>query len=318
MEEQIDTLNAETAELGDQIVALEDQISDKQEEIDANMELLKDRLCALYVAGDASTLEIILNSENLIDFCGKTEFIKAVTKHDAGAPESPFRRYGGYFLGEGRKLRDTKAQVLQNKKELDDKSLELSDLYEEGQAVMEELNADKTDARSALLRWRVTFPRQRLAIDAWFEDYYAQQPAENGGTSDDNGSGDSGSGNSGGSSGGGDPAGSECLPGRYQALLGSLPIGGDGRNHQAIDIAGSGIYGQPIVAAASRYGILCGVRRLGRRLWNLADYRPWEWLFYGLCPLQRPCGRLGRVGFPGTDYRLCGKHRGFHRPASAF
>ena len=71
LEEQIDTLNAETAELDDQIVALEDQISDKQEEIDANMELLKDRLCALYVAGDASTLEIILNSENLIDFAEK-------------------------------------------------------------------------------------------------------------------------------------------------------------------------------------------------------------------------------------------------------
>ena len=144
-----------------------------------------------------------------------------------------------------------KAQVLQNKKELDDKSLELSDLYEEGQAVMEELNADKTDVEERASALEGDLSEAEAAIDAWFEDYYAQQPAENGGTSDDNGSGDSGSGNSGGSSGGGDPAGSECLPGRYQALLGSLPIGGDGRNHQAIDIAGSGIYGQPIVAAAS-------------------------------------------------------------------
>lgn len=250
LEEQIDTLNAETAELDDQIVALEDQISDKQEEIDANMELLKDRLCALYVAGDASTLEIILNSENLIDFAEKTEFIKAVTEHDAELLNRLSEDMED-ISSEKEEIEGYKAQVLQNKKELDDKSLELSDLYEEGQAVMEELNADKTDVEERASALEGDLSEAEAAIDAWFEDYYAQQPSENGGTSDDNGSGDSGSGNSGGSSGGGDPAGSGMFTWPVPGFTWLSSYWGDGRNHQAIDIAGSGIYGQPIVAAAS-------------------------------------------------------------------
>ena len=253
LEGQIDTLNQETQELDDQILALEGQISEKQKKIDADMETLKARLRALYIAGDASTLEIILNCENLIDFAEKTEFIKAITEHDSKLMSELSEDIAG-ISSEKDKIQSYKDQVLEDKKDLDAKREELSGLYEEAQSVMDSLNQDKSDAENRSSELEGDLSEAESAIDAWYEDYYAQQntPDNNStgsGDSGDNG-GSSGNGSGGGSNGGGvSGTGMFIWPVPGYTWLSSY--WGDGRNHQAIDIAGSGIYGAPIVAADS-------------------------------------------------------------------
>ena len=249
LESQIDTLNLETQELDGQILDLESQISEKQKKIDANMELLKERLRALYIAGDASTLEIILNSENLIDFAEKTEFIKAITEHDAELMNSLSEDIAG-ISSEKETIQQYKDQVLENKKDLDEKSLELSGLYEEGQAVMESLNQDKSDAEARSSELEGDLSDAEDAIDAWYADYYAQQAQQNDTNDEDSDDGGSGGSSDGGSDGGGDTTGSGMFAWPVPGFTWLSSYWGDGRNHQAIDIAGGGIYGAQIVAAA--------------------------------------------------------------------
>lgn len=74
-QEQIDTLNAE-------ILQKEQEISDKEAEIKADFQRLKQRVYALYLTGEASNLEIILNAKNIMDLADKAEILRAISKHD--------------------------------------------------------------------------------------------------------------------------------------------------------------------------------------------------------------------------------------------
>ena len=82
MQDQIDTLNAQVDLLNDEITEKEEAIADKQAQIDDDMEQLKTRLKALYMAGDASTLAILLHADNIEDLARKSEVIKSITRHD--------------------------------------------------------------------------------------------------------------------------------------------------------------------------------------------------------------------------------------------
>ena len=70
LDEQMENLQSQIAVLNEQIDTLDQnitektaQIADKQADIDFNYEQLKERLCALYKTGEASNLQILLNSE---------------------------------------------------------------------------------------------------------------------------------------------------------------------------------------------------------------------------------------------------------------
>ena len=82
VQSQLDVLRRQIDDLNGQITGMEDKIAGKQAAIDESMDLLKERVRALYVTGDASTIAVILNSRNLMDLTEKTQFLKAVTRHD--------------------------------------------------------------------------------------------------------------------------------------------------------------------------------------------------------------------------------------------
>lgn len=231
MEQQIDTLNLQIQALDSEILKVEEKISGKQESIDANLEKLKDRLYALYVAGEASTLEIILSSENLIDFAQKTELLKAITEHDMSLIQA-LQEETNEIASEKQQIEDYKKQVADNKKNLDKKSLELSTLVEETRKAMEELNTEKSglDAISDELEGHLE--ETDAEIDAWYEDYYASQNSGSVATPS-----------------GGSYVGTGTFTWPMPGFTWLSSYWGDGRNHKGIDIAGAGIYGQPIVAA---------------------------------------------------------------------
>jgi len=75
IEERISVLDA-------QIVEKQAAIEDKQAEIDANFEQLGQRLNAIYLAGETTTLEILLHSSNATELMDNMEVVQSITEHD--------------------------------------------------------------------------------------------------------------------------------------------------------------------------------------------------------------------------------------------
>ncbi len=81
-EKQIDVITAQLGSLSEQIAATEEAISDKQAMLEETYELLKMRIRAMYMAGNGSTLEFLLTSEDFSTLLTRTELLVRVAQHD--------------------------------------------------------------------------------------------------------------------------------------------------------------------------------------------------------------------------------------------
>lgn len=252
MQDQIDTLNAQVDLLNDEIKEKEEAIADKQAQIDEDMEQLKTRLKALYMAGDASTLAILLHAENIEDLARKSEVIKSITRHDTELIESLNQELKD-IADEKAQIEADKKQVTDNKNDLEEQRQELADLEEEAQATLEEIQGKRSDAEQKASELEAEMSEADAAIDQWYADYYASQNSSSGSSS---GSGSSSSSSSSSSSGGNQSySGSMTWP--VPGYSGCI-YQGFGSGHKGYDISGGGIYGAPIVAASSGTVIFAG------------------------------------------------------------
>ena len=88
LEQQIDSKNNLIKQLDADILVKQNQIAAKQKEIDADFQKLKQRVYALYLTGEASNLEIVLNATNIMDLADKTQILKVISEHDTGLMNS--------------------------------------------------------------------------------------------------------------------------------------------------------------------------------------------------------------------------------------
>lgn len=229
VQSQLDLLRKQIGELDLEIAAAEDKIAEKQTEIDRNMDLLKERIKALYVTGDASTLALILNSTDLMDFTEKSQFLRAVTRHDQELIDKLTSQLQE-IDGELSSLNANKSELSQDKKELDSKGAELTLLYEKAQQLVEEAENEELNALINSEILGAQMEENEEAIAQLEEEIRRQQIS------------------GGWSAGGSGYVGSGSfiwpMPG-YTYLTCYFGEGG----HRGIDIAGGDIYGKPIVAA---------------------------------------------------------------------
>lgn len=240
LQSQIDGLNTQINDLDTSISEKNAAIAEKQENIDRDVETLKERLCAIYMMGDASTLEIILQSESVIDMAQKVELLNMITEHDT--------RMIQQLSADMEAIADEKAEIESQKEEvaaartqLEAKGSELASVQAEAERVLEELNQSVESVQAESDRIAKEKAQASAEIDQWWKDYYAQQAAQNNGSS----------GGSSGSSG----SGGYVSTGNFTwPVPGFTNIScGYSSGHKAIDISGGGrtIYGTPIVAADS-------------------------------------------------------------------
>ena len=234
IEGQIDNLNDQISALDADIQEKSDQISGKQADIDYGFDVLKQRLRTLYLQGDSSNLQILLSSEDMVDFMNKTETMQLIADHDTELING-LRADMEEIAEEKSVIEQNRKDVAAAKKELDQKSLELSNLVEENKEILSTLSANVVEVNS--LNNEIAREREEAdaAIDQWYAEYYAQQ-AQSGNSNNA-------------ASGGYASTGNFTWPCPGYTYLSSY--WGDGRNHKGIDIAGSGIYGKPIIAADS-------------------------------------------------------------------
>ncbi|WP_411675683.1 murein hydrolase activator EnvC family protein [Caproicibacter sp.] len=244
VEEQIDNLNDQIADLNSDIKEKENQIAQKQKNIDTNLAKLKDRLYAIYLTGDASTLEVVLNAKSVMDLADKAEVLQAITQHDTDLINQ--------LKDEMKSVSDQKAEiekqraaVAESRKQYDQKQSELTGYIKEANSALAGIAADQSAAEAQSRELAKQEDEASKAVDAWFAQYYASK-----------GSGTSGS-------GGYISKGNFTWPVPSCTRL-SSPYGPrDGGFHKGVDISRSGIYGAAIVAADSGKVIQAGYGNYG-------------------------------------------------------
>lgn len=251
IQQEIDSYNLEITQLNQEISEKEEEISDKEVSINENFEKLKERLCALYKAGEASTLAIVLDAENLSDMLRKTEIMRAVTAHDTELMDT-LKTEMKEIEEQKSVIESDKAELTESRTALQDSQKELSSLMEEADSLLTDLEREQKELEMKNESLDEDMKEAEAALDQWYADYYASKEDN---TSSNN-SNDSSSGNS--NSGSNTPTNGTGqfmwpVPGYYGAITQGFHSG-----HKGLDISGGGIYGQPIVAADSGYVMFAG------------------------------------------------------------
>ena len=208
------------------------------------METLKERLCAIYMMGDASTLEIILQSESVIDMAQKVELLNMITEHDTKLIQQLSADMEA-IAAERQEIESQKEEVADARSELESRRTELASVQAEADRVLQELNQSVAAVQEESERIAKEKAEADQAVDDWLKDYYASQAQ--GGSS---------------GSGGYTSTGNFTwpVPG-FTRLTTQFQEWTYGGYHRGIDIASTGgrsIYGAPIVAADSGKVIKAG------------------------------------------------------------
>lgn len=232
VQSQLDVLRRQIDDLNGQITGMEDKIAGKQAAIDESMDLLKERVRALYVTGDASTIAVILNSRNLMDLTEKTQFLKAVTRHDQELIDTLNTQMKD-IEDDLAKINADKEELSENKKDMESKGAELTELYEEAQELVADAENEEWNAKANSEILGSQMEENEAAIAELEEQIRQQQVASGGSTGNLAGSGYVGT-------------GSFIWPMPGYTYL-TCYFGEDG--HRGIDIAGGDIYGKAIIAA---------------------------------------------------------------------
>ena len=81
-ENEIDKLEAKINEANRKIEESEKQLKENQEQYDEQQKLLEQRLVATYEAGEMSFLDVILNSDGLVDMISNYYLVSEIVEHD--------------------------------------------------------------------------------------------------------------------------------------------------------------------------------------------------------------------------------------------
>lgn len=247
----IATVNEEISVIRSKIDVYNDQIAEKAETInklnlqaEENMNLLRQRLKSIYMAGDASTLEIVLGAKDFTDFVDKVQLVESLSDYDANLIDDIEGQLDG-ISEEIDSLNSDKASLEDETSDLQEKQDELNELLAKNEKLLRNLYTEREELDALLDSNEASQNAVEQEIQAYYEELRRQEEEakreeeENGGSSQGDGSTPI--------VGSGDWV--WPTPGFYDRS--SEWAEDRGYSHGGIDIAGPGIMGSEIVAAHS-------------------------------------------------------------------
>lgn len=242
--EKVANVNSQIAVSREKIAVYDARIAEQEAEknrlnaqAEDNMEILRKRLRAIYMAGDTSALEIILGAKDFTDFVDKMQLVESISEYDAKLVddiEAQLDNVNQVVTS----LESDKAELEAEKAALEANQNELNELLAENEEALATLYGQKQEAEDHMAEYENAIAEIDGEIEAYYEALKQQQNQ-----------------NQGGSSGGSAPpaySGNYVwpAPGHY-TLTSQFYEERTGYYHGGIDIAGSGFMGTTIVAAAS-------------------------------------------------------------------
>lgn len=268
---KVQVLDEKIAVTREKISSLNDDIKEKQDaydkglsEVEDQFDALANRLRILYMSGNATDLEIIFGAKDFSDLIDKMELVKRLANSDKELISEIQTKLD--------ELSTKKESLEADKKDLETQQAslksdqdEFNKLISDNDEILKNLYASNSEAQNSL----ESAALQSDEIEAKISQYYAAQKAaaeraaqasqsssSSGSSSSSSSSSSSGSSSSGSSSSGSSsvivPSGSGFAwptPG-FVSLSSEWFEDREVYNHGGIDIAGAGIMGTPVVAAA--------------------------------------------------------------------
>lgn len=266
---KVQVLDEKIAVTREKISSLNDDIKEKQDaydkglsEVEDQFDALANRLRILYMSGNATDLEIIFGAKDFSDLIDKMELVKSLANSDKELISEIQTKLD--------ELSTKKESLEADKKDLETQQAslksdqdEFNKLISDNDEILKNLYASNSEAQNSL----ESAALQSDEIEAKISQYYAAQKAaaehaaqasqsSSGSSSSSSSSSSSGSSSSGSSSSGSSsvivPSGSGFAwptPG-FVSISSEWLEDREVYNHGGIDIAGAGIMGTPVVAAA--------------------------------------------------------------------
>ena len=174
---KVETVNEQIQVSRDKIAALDEEITEKQGEIDqknadieTNMNILRNRIKTIYISGDVSSLEIILGAKDFSDFLDKVQLVKSVSNHDEELINE-IKEQLEQISAEKEELESDKADLEEEEANLEAKQEELNTLLEDNKETLATLQAASDEALQLL-----TLTDEELAgLSEDIQEYYRQQ-----------------------------------------------------------------------------------------------------------------------------------------------
>ena len=249
---KVETVTKEIQVSHEKISALDKQIDEKSAqieqkniEIEENMEVLRQRIKTIYLAGEVSSLEIILGAKDFTDFLDKVQLVKSVSAHDEELINE-IQAQLDLISEEKAVLEADKVEMEDEKKNLEAKQDELNNLLKENEETLATLQEESDDVLQQLTMTEA----QISQLDEELQEYYRELQAQQQQQQQQQG-------------GSAPPAPSRPsvtppasggyvwpVPGHHN-LTSKFEEWRGYYNHGALDIADGGIMGATVVAAAS-------------------------------------------------------------------
>lgn len=266
---KVQVLDEKIAVTREKISSLNDDIKEKQDaydkglsEVEDQFDALANRLRILYMSGNATDLEIIFGAKDFSDLIDKMELVKSLANSDKELI-SEIQTKLDELSTKKKSLEADKKDLETQQASLKSDQDEFNKLISDNDEILKNLYASSSEAQNSL----ESAALQSDEIEAKISQYYAAQKAaaehaaqasqsSSGSSSSSSSSSSSGSSSSGSSSSGSSsvivPSGSGFAwptPG-FVSLSSEWFEDREVYNHGGIDIAGAGIMGTPVVAAA--------------------------------------------------------------------
>ena len=260
---KVQVLDEKIAVTREKISSLNDDIKEKQDaydkglsEVEDQFDALANRLRILYMSGNATDLEIIFGAKDFSDLIDKMELVKSLANSDKELI-SEIQTKLDELSTKKKSLEADKKDLETQQASLKSDQDEFNKLISDNDEILKNLYASNSEAQNSL----ESAALQSDEIEAKISQYYAAQKAAAEHAAQASQSSSSSSSSSGSSSSGSSSSGSSSVivpsgsgfawptPG-FVSLSSEWFEDREVYNHGGIDIAGAGIMGTPVVAAA--------------------------------------------------------------------